>query len=181
MFTCRAGSDIKLPKNRIRQIQSKIKLKYQYKKGRINAMKYTVKCQKLRPDAKLPTKGSQYANAYDLYAVSDAMINPGETVKVGTGIAMQPPRYHAGFIFARSGLATQNGLRPANCVGLCDQDYTGEYIVPLHNDSKEVQYIVKGERIAQVAFIKTLDAEIIEAESLEQTARAGAGFGSTGK
>ena len=116
-----------------------------------------------------------------LYAVSDAMIKPGETVKVGTGIAMQPPPYHAGFIFARSGLATKNGLRPANCTGLCDQDYTGEYIVPLHNDSKDTQYIVKGERIAQVAFIKTLDAELVTVKELRETERSDKGFGSTGK
>ena len=51
-------------------------------------MKYAFYCKKLRPDAKIPTKGSDGANAYDLYAVTDAMIKPGETVKVGTGIAI---------------------------------------------------------------------------------------------
>lgn len=92
-------------------------------------MKYAFYCKKLRPDAKIPTKGSDGANAYDLYAVTDAMIKPGETVKVGTGIAIKPPPYHAGFIFARSGLAAKQGLRPANCVGICDNDYTGEYYI----------------------------------------------------
>ena len=144
-------------------------------------MNYVVKCKKLRPDATIPTKGSKYANAYDLYAIHDAMIAPGSTVKVGTGISMSPPPYHAGFIFARSGLATKQGLRPANAVGVCDNDYSGEYIVPLYNDSKETRYIVKGDRIAQVAFIRTLDAEIVEVDELGKTERASGGFGSTGK
>ena len=73
-------------------------------------MKYAFYCKKLRPDAKIPTKGSDEANAYDLYAVTDAMIKPGETVKVGTGIAIKPPPYHAGFIFARSGLAAKQEM-----------------------------------------------------------------------
>ena len=42
---------------------------------------------------------------------------------------------HAGFIYARSGLATKDGLRPANCVGVVDSDYQGEWIIALHNDS----------------------------------------------
>ena len=94
---------------------------------------------------------------------------------------MSPPAYHAGLIFARSGLATKQGLRPANCVGLCDQDYTGEYIVSLYNDSKERQYITKGQRIAQVAFVKTLDAKMMEVDELEETSRGDGGFGSSGK
>ena len=143
-------------------------------------MKFIVKCKKLRKDAKLPTKGSKFANAYDLYAVTDAVIDPGETVKIGTGIAMAPPPYYAGFIFARSGLATKQGLRPANAVGICDNDYRGEYIVPLYNDSNERRYVVKGDRIAQVAFIKTLDACIQEVDELEETKRGAGSFGSSG-
>lgn len=143
--------------------------------------KYVVKYKKLRPDAIVPTKASPGSNAYDLYAIHDTWIEPGCTVKVGTGIAMSPPAYHAGLIFARSGLATKQGLRPANCVGLCDQDYTGEYIVSLYNDSKERQYITKGQRIAQVAFVKTLDAKMMEVDELEETSRGDGGFGSSGK
>ena len=144
-------------------------------------MKYAFYCKKLRPDAKIPTKGSDGANAYDLYAVTDAMIKPGETVKVRTGIAIKPPPYHAGFIFARSGLAAKQGLRPANCVGICDNDYTGEYLVPVYNDSGETRYIIKGDRIAQLAFIKTLDGEFVEVDELGKTERGADGFGSTGK
>lgn len=144
-------------------------------------MKYAFYVEKLRQDAIIPTKATEGSNAYDLYAITDAMIAPGETVKIGTGLAIKPPPYHAGFIFARSGLATKKGLRPANGVGVCDCDYTGEYVVALHNDSKKTQYVVKGDRIAQVAFVQTLDGDFIQVEKLEHTNRGQSGFGSTGK
>ena len=68
-----------------------------------------------------------------------------------------------GLIFARSGLATKKGLRPANCVGLIDPDYRGEYIVALYNDSAE-------ERIIDVEEIKEISAKTVE-ESVRPIAR----------
>lgn len=69
--------------------------------------------------AKLPTCGSAAAAGYDLYAANDyvTMIPPHSTVKIGTGLAFELPPGSFGAIFARSGLATKKGLRPANCVG----------------------------------------------------------------
>lgn len=69
--------------------------------------------------AKVPTYSYGYAAGADLYAAIDSAIdiNPQETVKIGTGIAIQLPEFVAGLVFARSGIATKQGLRPANCVG----------------------------------------------------------------
>lgn len=69
--------------------------------------------------AKMPTRGSEYAAGYDLYAATDHDIEiaPHETVKIDTGISIALPEWTFGAIFARSGLATKQGLRPANCVG----------------------------------------------------------------
>lgn len=139
-----------------------------------------IKVLKLYEDSQLPTKGSQYAAGYDLYAYTDATIEPHTNVKVGTGIAIQPPIGTFGAIFARSGLATKHGLRPANCVGVCDEDYTGEYIVALHNDTNEIQHITKGERMGQVVFIPYINAPVAEVKVLEETERGDGGFGSTG-
>ena len=83
-------------------------------------------------------------------------------------------------IFARSGLATKQGLRPSNCVGVCDEDYTGEYIVALHNDSNEVRSIHSGDRIAQLVFLPYLAVEFEEVDALDDTTRSSGGFGSTG-
>ena len=136
--------------------------------------------KKLYDDSILPTKGSKYAAGFDLYAHEDAVIEPHPNVKIGTGVAITPPEGTFGAIFARSGLATKQGLRPANCVGVCDYDYTGEYIIALHNDSNEPKTVVKGDRIGQVAFIPYIDAFITEVEELEITERGDGGFGSTG-
>lgn len=143
-----------------------------------------IKIKKLYEDSVIPTRGSEYAAGYDLYAhlgEYDAIhIKPHETAKIGTGVAIQPPKDTFGAVFARSGLAAKQGLRPANCVGVCDYDYTGEYIVALHNDSNEERVIEKGERIGQVVFIPYVNVTFKEVEELDATERGAGGFGSTG-
>ncbi len=144
-------------------------------------MKIPVK--KLRPDARLPVAGSRYAAGYDLFACMDApvVIPPHTTAKIGTGLSVAVPEGWFGAIFARSGLATKQGLRPANCVGVCDSDYRGEYIIALHNDSDSAQTVTPGERIAQLVLLPCASAEFAEAETLPDTERGAGGFGSTGK
>ena len=138
---------------------------------------------KLKPDAILPTRGSTSAAGYDLYACFDTdevVIQSGKTLKVGTGLAFQIPEGYFGAIFARSGLAVK-GLRPANCVGVADSDYRGEYIVALHNDSDADMVVTKGDRIAQLVVMPYLPVEFNEVENLDETERGAGGFGSTGK
>ena len=98
---------------------------------------HTIKIKKLNDLAKIPTRGSKFSAGYDLYAAidSDVQIPPHSTLKIGTGIAMELPVEWFGAIFARSGIATKRGLRPANCVGVVDSDYRNEVIVAVHNDS----------------------------------------------
>ena len=86
-----------------------------------------------------------------------------------------------GAIFARSGLATKFGINLGNGVAMIDEDYTGEYIVALHNDSCNPVAIEKGDRIAQLVFLPYLNVEFTEAEELDITDRGDGGFGSTGK
>lgn len=143
-----------------------------------------VKIKKLNENAVIPTRGSEYAAGYDLYACMDSnesiLIKPHQTVKIHTGIAMKLPAGHFGAIFARSGVATKRGLRPANCVGVCDEDYIGEVIVALHNDSNVEQMVVGGERIAQYVVIPYQTVGFTEVDGLEETERGAGGFGSTG-
>ena len=82
-----------------------------------------IKYKKLNSNAIEPTRGSEYAAGYDLYALIDdndntwITIPPHSTMKVGTGLSFELPNETFAAIFARSGLATKQGLRPANCVG----------------------------------------------------------------
>ena len=138
--------------------------------------------KKLNPNATLPTQGSAEAAGWDLYACIDEPIpiNPHETEKIGTGLAFELPKYTFGGIFPRSGLATKQGLRPANCVGVCDSDYRGEYIVAVHNDSDTVKIVEPGERIAQLIVLPYVPIHFNLVDSLSETERGAGGFGSTG-
>ena len=92
---------------------------------------------------------------------------------------MELPSHTFGAVFARSGLATKQGLRPANCVGVCDSDYRGEYMVALHNDTDKDKVIEPGDRIAQLIVIPYYPINFDEVEELEDTKRGENGFGST--
>ena len=138
-----------------------------------------IKIKKISDNAKM-SRGSDQAAGYDLYAVTDATINPHECVLVGTGLIMQIPEGYFGGIYARSGLASKQGLRPANCVGVVDSDYRGEVKVALRNDTNEVRSVSAGERIAQMIIQPYLNVTFVEGE-LDDTERGAGGFGSTGK
>ena len=142
-----------------------------------------VRIKKLNDLAKIPTRGSKFSAGYDLYAATnyDIQIPPHFTVKIGTGLAMDLPYGYFGAIFARSGIATKRGLRPANCVGVCDFDYKGEYIVAVHNDSNETMTVLAGERIAQLILLPYQDIDFKEVNELSNTDRGMGGFGSTGE
>ena len=137
---------------------------------------------KLNDNAIVPTYGTPFAAGADLYALPEGeiVIEPNETVLVHTGIALQIPDGYAGFIFARSGIATKRGLAPANKVGVIDSDYRGEIMVSIHNHSTVEQIIASGERIAQLVIMPYVKAEFKQCDSLSTTERAQGGFGSTG-
>lgn len=131
-------------------------------------------------NARIPTVGSNGAAGYDLYSCEKASIIPGETTVIHTGICVAIPEGQFAGIYARSGIATKKGLRPANCVGVIDSDYRGEIMVALHNDSSELQEIKTGDRIAQMIIQPYAQLELKVASWLDQTERGTGGFGHTG-
>lgn len=136
----------------------------------------------LNEDAKVPTRGSEYAAGYDLYANIPVGIalNPFETKMIPTGFSIELPENTFGAIVARSGLASKKGLAPANKFGVIDADYRGPVMVALHNHSNEVQVIDPGERIAQLIIMPYIPVEFNQVDELSETVRGGGGFGSTG-
>lgn len=145
-------------------------------------MTQTVRYQKLDNRAVAPHYGSADAAGADLYAVMDEplTLQPGQTLLVHTGLAVEIPAGFVGLVCARSGLATKRGLAPANKVGVIDADYRGEIMVALHNHSSQAQTIEHGERVAQLLLIPYLTAVYEQADSLTETDRGAGGFGSTG-
>lgn len=146
-------------------------------------MNESIRVKRLKPNAILPTYGSERAAGADLYACleADVTIAPGQTVFIPTGLAMEIPEGCAGLIYARSGIACKRDLAPANKVGVIDSDYRGEFIVALHNHGAQPQTVSPGERIAQLIITPVLTPLYNEVEELSDTLRATGGFGSTGK
>ena len=143
----------------------------------------TIRFRRVSALAVIPTRGSEKAAGYDLYAALEAPVSiaPHETVKIDTGLQFEIPDGYFAAIYARSGIAAKEGLRPANCTGVCDSDYRGNYIVALHNDSEITRIVEPGERIAQMIVVPYLGVSFEETGELSDTARGGGGFGSTGR
>lgn len=139
-----------------------------------------IKIKKLDPKAVIPTMGSDAAAGVDLHAPKALVIHPNSNGVVSTGLAVEIPDGYFGAIFARSGMATRKGLRPANCVGVIDSDYRGEIKVVLHNDSDIIRPVQEGDRIAQLVILPYEPIEFDEVDELNDTDRGIGGFGSTG-
>lgn len=138
---------------------------------------------KIGRDIPAPYYASAGAAAMDLHACVDQPVTipaGGRTViPTGIAIALPSPDYVA-LVFARSGLGVKHGIAPANCVGVIDSDYRGEIMVGLQN-AGETDYVVQpADRIAQLAVMPVIQAQVEMTDTLDQTGRGGAGFGSTG-
>lgn len=142
-----------------------------------------IRVKRLKKGAVLPTYGTPGAAGADLYACLDepAVIRPGETVAIPTGIALEVPPDCAGLVFARSSMGVKRDLAPANKVGVIDSDYRGEILVMLHNHGSLERRVEPGERVAQLVITPVFTPGFQEAEELSETQRGAGGFGSTGK
>jgi dUTP pyrophosphatase len=142
-----------------------------------------IRIKKLTDHAKVPVSGSACAAGYDLCADLEESVSiaPHSTEKISSGLAFEIPEGYFGAVFARSGLASKEGLRPANCVGVVDADYRGPVIVALHNDNTQTRVVEPGERIAQIVILPFLSVEFETVAELSDTVRGTGGFGSTGK
>ena len=139
-----------------------------------------VQVQRLHPDARLPRythDGAWGDLAADLHAVSAWRLAPGETVAIPTGLALGLPAGFGALVEDRSGMALR-GL--TTLAGVIDPGYRGEVKVVLTNLSPVEQTVAAGDRIAQLRLVRRVVASFGFVERLDQTPRAGRGFGSSG-
>ena len=143
-----------------------------------------IKIKKLHSETILPKKGTPGAAARDVFARLDStvFVHPGETIFVPLGFSLELPHDHAAFLLPRSGIGSKQGVVLVNLVGLCDEDYRGEYTAPvwLRKDGPAFE-INPGDRIAQMVVMPVLNYEFDEVDELSDTERGDGGFGSTGK
>lgn len=140
-----------------------------------------LKFRKTDPRATVPTRGSREAAGYDLYALEDAEIRPGEKYRFNTGIAIELPMGYFASIKSRSGTSWKRDLEIVGGSGTVDSDYRGPVKVPMRNMGDESIKIYAGNRIAQLVIQKHEVADWEEAEELNKTERGEGGFGSSGK
>lgn len=132
---------------------------------------------------KLPQRATKGSAGYDFYAPFDFSLNPGETIKIPTGIRAQMQENYVLMLFPRSSLGFKYRLQLNNTVGIVDSDYfysdnEGHIFIKITNDSNEGRSVEvhSGEAFAQGIFLSfgiTMDDEVT-------TSRNG-GFGSTNK
>ena len=136
----------------------------------------------LRANAVLPERKTAGSVGFDIAACldEDVVIEPGKTHMIGSGLSIALEAGNAAFIYARSGLGINNGIVPANCVGVIDSDYRGEIIVGLKNTSNEPFKVSDGDRIAQLVIARCELPLLVLSDDLNETLRGDGGFGSTG-
>jgi len=151
-----------------------------------------IKITRLFPDAKLPRTATPYSIGADLYAYIKsesgkelkAMIPPGSTRPIRTGIiAVAEPPFSM-LVCSRSGMAKERMIFVTNSPGVIDPDYRGEILVLLHNAGVQTQWIAHGDRIAQIILVPApfpaVSDSDLDLRSLTSL-RGEAGFGSTGR
>ena len=133
----------------------------------------------------MPAYATDGAAAVDMRAAIDegttVTIQPGQRAMIPTGMAISLENANVvAILAARSGLAVKSGINLANGIGVIDSDYRGEICVGLYNSSDVPFTVNRGDRIAQLMFMPVYVANLIQAETLDETARGAGGFGSTG-
>jgi|688.fasta_scaffold220273_2 dUTP pyrophosphatase len=140
-----------------------------------------LKIKLLEDSAKMPTRAHSTDLGYDLYALETMYIPFGKPVKIRTGIAVEFPKGYGAFIKDRSSMASK-GL--ATIGGVIDETYTGEISVIMLNlnfSFFKKKIIHKGDKIAQLVPIQTVNWDIEVVEELSVGERGNKGFGSSGK
>lgn len=92
-----------------------------------------IKVKKVNANAVIPTYATDGSAGFDLYAVEDVIIAPGETKKVPLGLSFELPEGYCLLILPRSGLSYKTKLRQPNSVGVIDADYRGEVCMMFDN------------------------------------------------
>lgn len=138
---------------------------------------------KIGTDIPFPYYASAGAAAMDLHACMDQAVTipAGGRVIIPTGIAIAlPSAEYVALVFARSGLGIKHGVALSNGVGVIDSDYRGEITVGLLNSAAAPYTVQPGDRIAQLAVVPIIQAQLERVEALDETHRGTGGLGSTG-
>jgi dUTP pyrophosphatase len=179
------------------------RLRIEDRKGPKSLTQVNVKIRRLHADAVIPRYATELAAGFDLVAVEDVIIAPGETALVPLGFAVELPAGYEMQVRPRSGVTLKTKLRVGNSPGTVDADFRAEVKVIVDNaapdtdsmgylynvsgtqsidfDYRDGTYIIrKGDRIAQGVIAPVYRANFVEVAELSDTERGSGGFGHTG-
>lgn len=129
-------------------------------------------------NAKIPTRGSEFAAGFDLYTIDGpTILKPLERKLFQTGIAVAIHPFHYGRIAPRSGLALKHGIDVLG--GVIDEDYRNSIGVILINFSSDDYTVNKHDKIAQFIIEPYVSPTWIESE-LPESFRDLKGYGHSG-
>ena len=140
----------------------------------------TIKFIKLNELARVPQYMTNQASGCDAYSVDSVFIQPGQTVVVRTGLAIEIPIGYECQVRTRSGMAVKNQVVVLNSPGTIDADYRGEVMVILHNHGVNTFEVNVGDRIAQLVFAPVTEVRFEQVDKLSYSTRGEGKFGSTG-
>ena len=142
-----------------------------------------LKIKLLSPDVPVPKYATAGSAAMDLTAhISEPVtLQPGQRTLLPTGIAISlPSPDYVALVFARSSMGVKYGIGLSNGVGVIDSDYRGEIRVGLTKHSDSPYTIQPGDRVAQLAVVPVVQANVQIVDELDETDRGAGGFGHTG-
>lgn len=134
-------------------------------------------------DIKLPKRATKYSAGYDIYSVRDFTLNPGESIKIPTGIKVKLDPDKFLMVVPRSGLGFKYGVRLSNSVGIIDADYSssdneGHIWVKLDYPKLDIEQkpmiIKQGDAICQGIILPYFKVENDDTDNIRN-----GGFGST--
>lgn len=142
-------------------------------------MSAPIRVKKLSDTATIPTRGSEVAAGWDLYASQEVVVPARGKAIITTDIAIAVPVGFYGRVAPRSGMAWKKHTDIG--AGVIDADYRGPVGVVMFNHSYEDLQIEVGDRVAQLVIEQISMAPLTEVDSLDDTERGEGGYGSTGR
>ena len=133
---------------------------------------------KLDQGAKLPTRAHETDAGLDLYARSDFMVKADSYEVHDTGVHVQLPIMTVGMLKSKSGLNMRYSILGE---GVIDSGYTGSIVVKLYNHGNYDKVFRAGDKITQLVILPYVYGIPVEVDTLEETDRGDAGFGSSGR
>lgn len=128
--------------------------------------------------AYMPVRAHKDDAGLDLRSPDTFIIKAGKSLKIDSGVHVEIPAGYVGFLKAKSGLNVKYGI---TCTGVIDAGYTGSIVVKLHNNGSDDVLFERGDKITQLVILPIFCPDLVQVDSLEDTERGDAGFGSTGR